>query len=405
VRTRTQTLLVVAAVLAGRAAPARAQDNAIDPRWLAYIGCWEQVGAAKSHVCVVPAAGTSAVDLLTIDKGEVTARERIAATGEHLQTSRGDCSGWQSAEWSAHGQRLYLHSEDSCPTGLAHGGTGVIAMSGNGQWLYIQGMTVAGQTGLRVQRYREATSELLLPNDVVDALRLGVAATIQARAAAGAPLSMEDVVESSRIVDVAVVEAWLVERAEPFPLNAKRLIALADAGVPSRVIDLMVALSYPKAFAINAAARQGERLVATKSGGVGTAPAGYVTPYDAVCSSYDFMYPYSYDCSGRGYGYGYGYGHRYGLYPGGYPVTIIYVGSGGGGGSRPHGRVSPQGYVKGSDAVSAEARPRSSTDSWSRPASGSSSGSTGTGTGAQGSSSSGSTGSTEQRTAKPRPPQ
>jgi hypothetical protein len=397
-RTRTQTLLVVAALLAGRAATARAQDATIDPRWLAYLGCWERVDAAKSHVCVVPAAGNSAVDLLTIDKGEVTARDRIAATGEHLQTSRGDCSGWQSAEWSAHGQRLYLHSEDSCPAGVAHGGTGVIAMSGNGQWLYIQGMTVAGQTGLRVQRYREATSELLLPNDVADALRLGVAATIQARAAAGAPLSMEDVVETSRNVDVPVVEAWLVERAEPFPLNAKRLIALADAGVPSRVIDLMVALSYPKAFAINAAARQGERLVATQSSGVGTAPAGYVTSYDAVCSTYGYMYPYSYDCSGRGYGYGYGYG--YGLYPGGYPVTIIYVGSGGSSSSRPHGRVTPEGYVKGSDAVSADARPRPSTDSWSRPSSGSSSGSTGTGT--QGSSSSG---STEQRTAKPRPPQ
>jgi len=403
-RTRTQTFLVVAALLGTGTAPARGQNAAIDPRWLAYLGCWEQVGVAKSHVCVVPAAGTSAVELLTIVKGEVTARERIAATGEHLQTTVADCAGWRSAEWSTRGQRLYLHSEDSCPTGIARAGTGVIAMSGNGQWLYIQGITIGGQTGLRVQRYREATSELLLPNDVAQALRLGVSTTIQARAATGAPLSIDDVVETSRNVDVPVLEAWLVERAEPFTLDAKRLIALADAGVPSRVIDLMVALSYPRAFAINAASRQGERVVATKSYGVGAAPASYITRYDPLCFSYSFMYPYSYDCSGRGYNYGYGYGYGYeygyGLYPGGNPVTIIYVGSGGGSGSRPHGRVvNGEGYAKGADAATAQALPRPSANSWSQPSSGSSSGSAG----AQSSSSS--SGSSEQRTAKPRPPQ
>jgi len=391
-RTRTQALLVVAALLAGRTAPAGAQDAAIDPRWLAYLGCWEQVGAAKSNVCVVPTADPAAVDLVTIVKGEVTARERIAATGARVETRRGDCAGWQSAQWSSHGQRLYLRSEDTCSGGTA-AGTGVIAMSDNAQWLYVQGMTIGGQTGLRVQRYREATGDLLLPEDVANALRLGVSATIQARAAAGAPLATDDVIEASRNVDGAVIEAWLVERREPFTLDAKRLIALADAGVPWRVIDLIVALSYPKAFAIN-----GERVVTQNSSGVGTAPANYISSYDydPLCSGY--MYPYtSYDCSGRGYGYGYGYG----WYPGGYPVTIIYSGSSGGSSSRPHGRVvNGQGYAKGDDPGSAQSLPRPSADSWSRPASGSSSGSTGTG--AQSSSSSG---STEQRTAKPRPPQ
>jgi hypothetical protein len=405
-RTRTHTLLVVAALLGIAAVPARGQHATIDPRWLAYLGCWERVDAAKFQVCVVPAAGTSAVDLLTIAKGEVTARERITATGEHVQSAGEDCTGWKSAEWSAQGQRLYLHSEGSCAGGVERRGAGLIAMSGDGQWLYIQGATIGGQTGLRVQRYREATSELLLPNDVADAIRLGVAATIEARAAAAAPLSVDDVVEASQKVDVPVLEAWLVARAEQFSLNAKRLVALADAGVPSRVIDLMVALSYPRAFAINPTSRQGERL-ARRSDGVGTTPASYATPYDPLCAGYSFMYPYtyfttsygyftspygSYDCSGLGYSHGYGYG----LYPGGSPVTIIYVGSGGG--RRPHGQVSPDGYIKGTDEPSAQALPRPS-DSWSQPSGGSSSGSTGTRTSTPAS------GSTEQRTAKPRPPQ
>jgi len=395
-RTRTQLLLAVATLLGVTAAPARGQNTAIDPRWLAYVGCWERVGAAKGNVCVVPTDDRSSVDLVTVLKGEVTARERIAASGERVQTSRADCAGWSSAQWSSHGQRLYLRSEETCP-GTTAAGTGVIAMSDNDQWLYIQGMTLGGQTGVRVQRFREATSELLLPDDVAAALRLGIAEATQARAAASAPLAIDDVVQATRTVDVAVLEAWLVEGRERFTLDAKRVVALADAGVPSRIIDLMVALSYPKAFAINAASRQGERLAPGQSYGTGNAAGNYLAPYDPFCYDAYSMYPYSYDCSGLGYGYGYGYGYDW--YPGDHPVTIIYGGSSGGGSSRPHGRVvNGQGYAKGGDGSTAQGLPRPTNDSWSRPSSGSTSGST-----ASTPSTSSSSGSTEQRTAKPRP--
>lgn len=375
-RTRTHTLLVAAALLGLSAAPARGQGGPIDRRWLAYIGCWQRVESAKSHVCGVPTADPAAVDLVTIVKGEVTARERIDTS---------------SAEWSAHGQRLYLRADE---------GTGIIAMTGNGDWLYIQGMTVAGQTGVRVQRYREATSELLLPDEVAGAIQLNISSMLRARAAAGAPLSTDDIVEATHHLDTPVLEAWLVERADRFTLDAKRLIALADAGVPSRVIDLMVALSYPRAFAINTASRQGERVVSTRSYGLGGAPSGYVKGYDPLCSNYDFLYSYSsYDCVGRLYGYGYGYGYDW--YSNDHPVTIIYIGSSGGGGSRPHGRVvNGQGYAQGGDTGFDQGTPRPSTDTWSRPTTGSSSGSTGAGSATTSTSSGG-----EQRTAHPRPPQ
>ena len=394
-RTRTQASLVVAALLATGAAPVRGQNAGIDPRWLAYIGCWQPTATAKSSLCVVPAAGTSAVDLVTIVKGQVTAREHIAATGERSDSAPAECA-WHGAEWSTNGQRLFLRSEDTCAAATPRDGTGLITMSGDGTWLYIQGVTLGGQTGVRVQQYREAPEDILLPDDIAAALRQGggVSATIEARAAASAPLAIADVVEASHKVDTAVLEAWLVERAEPFRLDAKRLIALADAGVPSRVIDLMVALSYPRVFAISPASRQGERLAATRTSGLGPTPVNYITEYEPLCYGFDIMYPSSaYDC-GRGYGYGYGW------YPGGYPVVIIYNGSSGGGGgggssSRPHGRViDGQGYAKGGDGISGQALPRMP-EMGSQTSSGASS-STPTST-------SSSSGSTEQRTAKPRP--
>lgn len=397
-RTRTKTLLVVAALLSAGAAPVRPQDVAGDSRWLAYLGCWEPIESVKSVLCVVPVAGASAVDFVTITKGLVTARERIATTGERVETNSGDCAGWRSAEWSAHGQRLFLRSEDLCAGASARGRTGLIAMSATGQWLYIQSATVAGQTGLRVERYRGVTGEVALPSDVTDALRLGVSATSAARAAAAAALSIDDIVEASERVEAAVLEAWLVERGEPFALDAKRLVTLADAGVPARVIDLMIALSYPKVFAINAASRLGERRVRPDSLRRGAGVAAFM-PISPLCSPAYLAYPYAplysyapFDCTGLGYGYGYGYGS--GWYPGGYPVTVVHTGPARP--TRPHGRAeNGRGYRQsgneGADAKprSIEPLPTSTGSSHGVPSSGSGSSST--------------SGSGEQRTAKPRP--
>ena len=42
-------------------------------------------------------------------------------------------------------------------------------------------------------------------------------------------------------------------RASRFNINSKTLVALDDAGVPDRVIDLMVALTFPKRFVVERA--------------------------------------------------------------------------------------------------------------------------------------------------------
>ena len=393
-RTPIQTLLVAAALVGTGATPARGQNPSLDSRWLAYIGCWERAESAKSVVCVVPAAGTSAVDLLTIQKGQIVARERITATGERVATAHDDCTGWQTVEWSARAQRLYLHSGDTCPSGNTEG-TGVIAMDPDGsQWLYIQGMTPGGgsQTGIRVQRYREAADDVLLPDDIKTAIRMDISATMQARAAAAISLATDDVVEAARHVDTSVLEAWLVERGEPFTLDAKRLVTLADAGVPSQVIDLMVALSYPKVFAINAASRQGERRPSARATGAGGhAGEAYATrPVYAPleeCSMYYLLW-YTYLPSiCRGFYPGYAFGP--GFYAGGYPVTIVFTGN-----ARAHGHVvNGQGYKEGA-STNADAMPRSGDWGSVTPASGWSPSS---------SSSPSRSSSGEQRTAKPRP--
>lgn len=401
-RTRIPTLFAAAALLAIGAVPppARAQDTTVDSRWQAYLGCWEPMASAKTVLCVVPAAGTAAVDLVKIEKGEVVAAERLVATGERVATAHGDCTGWQSAAWSSIADRLYLRSENTCPSSGTRSGTGMIAMTRIGHLLYIQGATLGLETGVRVERYREASDDLVLPSEVKDALRPEITPTMQARAAATAPLSIDDVVEASRHVGAAITEAWLVERGGPFTVDAKRLIALAKAGVPTRTIDLLVALAYPSAFAVNPATGQGERRQVEKSS---SAPANQVYANAAYPEcSYDYLfYGYSsYYCDGM-YGYGYGYyPYGNGWYPGDYPVTIIYTGSSGGsggGGSHPHGRVvNGQGYQEGAGATSDVTR-------WGEPRSSTSTTSSGAAATPVSTPSTSTSSSTEQRTAKPRP--
>ncbi|HET9387957.1 MAG TPA: hypothetical protein VFO67_22685, partial [Gemmatimonadales bacterium] len=325
-RTRLLFALVTLAGVGTAAAPAQAPT--VDSRWLAYLGCWRSIEIGREAiVCLVPAAETSAIDLVTIDSGRVVAAEQIAATGQRTETAGADCSGWQRAQWSEVSDRVYLSSEETCPGGGTRRGTGLIALTHEGHLLYIQGNTVAAKTGVRVQRYREGPA-VDLPSEVKDALtRLGaeVTATARARAAGAAPLTIDDLAEASRALNVEVLQAWLIARGEAFNLDAKRLIALAEAGVPPRITDLMIALSNPGVFVVDASARQARRTFVTTETAVDGpvyigAPVysgscygftGFVGSYDifpfssAYCDGYAFAYPYPY---------------------GWFPVTILYTG-------------------------------------------------------------------------------
>jgi hypothetical protein len=353
-------MLLAAAALSGVAAQgARAQNpTVVDSRWLAYVGCWRSIEVGReSTLCVVPGPETAAIDLVTIDSGGVVAAEQIVATGQRMATARGDCTGWERAQWSEVSDRVYLRSEETCPGWGTRTGTGLLALTHEGQLLYLQGNTVAAKTGVRVQRFREAGAGVELPSEVRDALNAvdaSLTATARARAAASAPLAIEDLAEASRALDVEVVEAWLIARGGAFNLDADRLVALAQAGIPPRVTDLMIALANPGVFVVDARARRGARragaTTSPDSSYIGTTGA-FPQFYGRSCAALDYWFfagygivPFSSSyCDGSAYLYPYAYGW--------YPVTIIYTGSGtsGSGSSRTsHGRVvNGRGYQEG----------------------------------------------------------
>lgn len=433
------TLLAVAA-----AVPARAQNAQTDGRWQAWLGCWSPAGtlvrvvgkSATNVVCVVPSAPASAVDVITITDGKVADRTHVDADGQPHALTKEGCTGWQSATWSPSARRVYLKSELNCSGAAATHVSAVYAMAGSGEWIDAQGMRVGKNTAVHAVRYRQTADPGTLPAEVASKLpekrTMAHAASVLAVAA---PPSLADVEEASRELDPAVVSTWLVEADKlnlqmPERLGAKQLTELADHGVPSSVIDVMVGLSYPEEFAVNESGSVMSRQNSDSVYGMGGSLASMssLNPligfdrfgFPIYSSESALMYgcspfllgPYNgwnlydsmYGCNSLGYGYngyynGYGaglfpyfggyYGGNYGGYAGGGPVVVPK-------GTESHGKVvNGHGYSRGGSSSGSTAEPR---------ASGSYPSSSGSGMGSGGSGASSAPPPPPPRTAVPRKP-
>jgi uncharacterized membrane protein YgcG len=394
---RTSAVLA-AALLLGSALAAGAQDTQLasnDARWAPWIGCWQASGRdaltlelapykASPVICYIPAAGNATVDFVTIDGGTAGEPEHVDANGSRRPVEREGCKGWEVAEFSPDGKRIYLHSEHQCTGNRTRTSTGIMSITPSGEWLDVQGVKVDAHNGVRVAHYGRVPIPPALNADLRAKLEGVKLAATTAVIAASDSVRITDVIEASRKVDPLVVQTWLAERGQGFILDAKRLTKLADAKVPTNVIDVMVALSYPQAFAVNLAQADGQMVQAAGTAQVAVDEGPQAGPM--IFMSWDPFYSSTYSYGYRYGMYGFGNGNAYGgNWYNGYPIVVV----------RPGGNVNvPQqesrgrmvrgsGYTRGS-----EGSPRSRT-----------SGGGGSSSSGGGSSSSGGGG----RTAKPRP--
>lgn len=416
----------LAAAVAGTVAfafsprPVSAQQ-ATDARWRAWTGCWQPEASrapltTTSAVCVLPAKGNSAVDILVVSGKSVTSRSHIEADGVAHPVSRDGCTGTERANWSASGTRVYLHESMTCDGPISRNGTGVMSFDPRYEWLDVRGVSTGTNAGVAVARYEPVLDTAGLPAEVLPAFAARGPAANNAILAASAPLTLADIADVSTMTDSGVTATWLVERNREvkIDLDARQLTALADQGVPPSVIDVLVALSHPTVFALNAGSndvevreqpRQGDTNAMRDRYGYGSR---YGSPYGAYGMMYDPWWGWDGLYSNYGpygmYGYGYGLGYSpyyspfYGYYPGSQPIIVVTrPPDGSTPGAQPHGRVvKGRGYTSGSSSSSSA---RTSGSSGSSSTSGSSTSSS-SGSSSSGSSSSGSSG----RTAVRKPP-
>ncbi|MBA4072071.1 MAG: hypothetical protein C0497_09590 [Gemmatimonas sp.] len=429
-----------ALLIAGVASATSLRAQVPDARWQPWLGCWTQISesrpagaetGAKGMVCVVPAQTGDGVEVAVMADGKLVRSELMVATNQRVQKTIESCPGWETVAWSADGRRLLVRSEVRCAQ-TAVKSSSIFSISSEGEWIEVRGALVGANSTVSVVRYSPASFTLKRvatevggksqPFTLVS--EVGVASRY-ARLAAGDRVDADAVLDVTKHVDSPVAEAWLNELQQGFDLDARELVRIADAGMPPNVIDLMVALSNPKEFAVRRNAEPSPSVNAvrrgTYSGSAGyDGSRRYGSAYDCgyryMPTTYGYYgnpcYPgyFGYGAYGYGsgyFGYGYGYPYGYGTYGGYYygsrPLVIIPAGRYT---DQPRGQaVKGAGYTRrdGGGTSTTSSRPQS----WgtSRDASAGSGSSHGSSTGS--SSSTGSTGSSGGdggRTAKPRPP-
>jgi len=346
--------LAIGFALALIAAPASAQTQ--NDRWTPWLGCWDLVlenaregtlsadtardplprtrprdtNTTQPRVCVERAPGGGATFRTTLGTTQTPIVQTLIADGAEHQIADGDCSGTQRVDFSKDGLRLFSRAELTCK-----GDPGTRRVSGfallgpNATWTDVQSIDLGGRDSYRVRRYRRVDAAANARN-------------------AGAPLSIDDVKEATGKVTSQAIEAAMVETNASFPLTSRRLIELSDANVSPNVIDLMVALSFPKRFVVERArADRASTQIIDDPFGLGWAfgqpiwsdAFGFYSPLYGPYSSYYYS-PFSY-----------GYLNYSPYFNGGY-FTVTDGGGGVGGGrgpDRPSGlgrAVDGQGYTR-----------------------------------------------------------
>jgi hypothetical protein len=358
-------LSLVAVGLLGASAQGAAGQDAVDGRWLPWLGCWvpaEAMAEDAPLTCIRPAA--DGVEFLTIAGGEVAERQLIQADGVQRAADVADCPGTQSALFSADGARVYLQAERACAGSIGRVTRGLMAMVDGDRWVEVRSMAVNDGSVAWVRRHvpaPRARVEAAGFGDLLLQLDRRAGSIELARMAAAAPVGVDEILEAFGHTDAEVVRSWVAEHGQLVALDARRLVRLADAGLPGDVIDVIVAVSYPQRFAL--AEPEGER--AAERPLYGSRRPGYWDPWYS---------PYGYGGYGlySPYRMGFGYWDMYGY--GGYwnRPPVIVVPADPGQPTERGGMVRGRGVTGASGGSSAQPSTRSETPRAATPRSGAS---------------------------------
>ncbi len=244
---------------------ALARGGPTDARWQPWVGCWQLLdehvrnhgdvssdpvaaasaparlerSGANTRVCIAPAA--QGVSLTTMVGDQRVLEDSVVADGIDHPMMDNECRGSKRSEWSKTGHRLYTAAEISCADQAPRKVSGLTMMMTGPTWVDIQLIDIEGRKNIRVRKFIRAAPVAHAAGTFIGENSWSVA----------------DVKEASAKLMPEAVQAALVELGTGFNLKSKQLTELADAGVASNVIDLMIALSYPKHFVVERSVSSG----------------------------------------------------------------------------------------------------------------------------------------------------
>lgn len=229
-------------------------EKNIDARWLPWVGSWRLVSdteetadsAVKDQYLLTTSPGDNEKSILMEGHraGQVLFEERIEADGVRRSMEKDGCTGWQQYGWSETGKRLLFQGESDCTGNLRQEISGLSIIEGSGDWLDVQLVQSEEGKAVTIRRYRSVDAGVFAPGQTrADPARV-------ARVSAGTDFSIDEIIELSGKVEPEVLEAALIELHKPFPVNSKQILRMADSDVPTRIVDLVVALSFPDQFIV-----------------------------------------------------------------------------------------------------------------------------------------------------------
>lgn len=296
---------------------AAAPAAVVAPGFAAWLGCWrldDDIAGTGARMCITPDKG--GVRLQTVIGTQRGIDEIVVPDGVARPIVDSECKGTERAEWSKDGARVFRTTDVTCGKEAPRTIKSVAFLAPGPSWIAVQHVSgTAANTSVRVQRYRRAANQQLADGSLAPqpeaqlTLRTDPTQT---------KWSIEDVIEGSARLPVEAMQAVLTEVHHPFDLNRRTLVALDEGGVSEPVIDLMVALTYPKNFVV-------EKMGGSMPAGI-TTGTGWFDPFMAPmlmggmsdCYSprgYGYRSYYSM-CGSALYGYDslYGYNNYYGNY-------------------------------------------------------------------------------------------
>lgn len=296
------------AIVSARQAPTALEDG---DTWGPWLGCWDRqvkddAQAPGLRVCVERQGDR--IVLRTLAEGSLVLEEFLPTDRQPHPVESAGCRGTQVASWAG-GRLLLTRSEVACDGGPRQVVSRIGLLQTPAAWLDVVVVEAGGRETVYVRRY----------------LRAGEPTARAQGPTTTASLSLDGLKYAVSVVSPRAVEAMLAETRPAYKLSGKTLIGLKDAGVPSELIDLVVALSLPDRFKVSGGG----------GGGFGGFPTGiFGVPYAAEWGvplwAFDEEYWYWGSC---------GYWDCLGT---GYPIYPVEPGEpGGGGGTAPsaHGRV------------------------------------------------------------------
>jgi hypothetical protein len=204
--------------------------------WQPFHGCWStsSAGVIGPMVCVVPTETPTGAEFMTVDGDSIVARTIVDASGRSRAHVRGDCAGWEDAQWSSDQQRLYMHASYRCSKGVMQRSDAIVSMTHADAFTQVERTTTAAGSPARVVNFIVQLDTTAYPVEV--RRRLGSYRPLTRDAAdleSMRAVSVSDVIEAATSLDPAVVEAWLDDRGERPELSSTELRVLRVAAEAS----------------------------------------------------------------------------------------------------------------------------------------------------------------------------